>query len=248
MILNQNVNNAGMTLRVGRILFQETGTYNDQVTRNYELQNFQSYGGTNHALETFGNAIRGGANLSNHLLAQYSYQFLAPQAQISQDNFAKIDNGWGTRRLYFMMDIYLQRPLTNITERYVLSGYTDAFEPGVIRGDSMQLSPEMKLYINNVVQLRQMNIVGANGVQQTAVQPGEMLQVLCGTYHKGSGMAVGVNDYSMRPIDIAEASSSIAMGNSYQVPKERMLDFTISFNDGIKLQSRNNNCSNRYLG
>ena len=244
MYQNPAVQNAGTIFKVVRAIFQESGTYNDQVARNYQLQNFESFGGSNPLLQNLSTAIHQGANLSSNLLAQHSYQFLAPQAQVSQSNYASIENGWNTRRLWFMMELHVVRPLSNVVDRYVLSGYTDYFDPPIQTGPSMALDPNMKLFINNVVQLRQVNVMNG-GVQQTSIMPGEMLQVLIGKYQAGSGFAPGINNYSLRPIDLAEVNSSLALAQTSNIQKVH--DTTITFCNGPKVQSRNNNCANRYM-
>jgi hypothetical protein len=128
---------------VNSIQFVVSGTYNNMVSRPYE---------TNVDPRTFGAFVdqtRQGTLLSTQALAGIAGQIIKPVAM--HQGIIAIPNGWQTRRLMFLMTLEIENMGASVTN--YISGFTDHGDY-VNRDGNIILDPNMRLYINNVITVR----------------------------------------------------------------------------------------------
>lgn len=141
-------------VRVVRFLIIETGTYNDQYRRPYVTQ------ATGDVIAALDERIDRNEHIVPASISGLANNVLTMQTQ--PENNTKIINGWGERRLRFMMEIeYTLGIGAHVTE--VLTGYTDYL--GLSRlnyGGHATLDDDMSFYVNSIIQLT--STVVATGV------------------------------------------------------------------------------------
>lgn len=126
------------SMRIARLVIQETGTYNQQFRRPYEI----TLNGENKniILETIDRTKA----ITPTTMAGVANLMITSRA--SPESNILIPNGWSTRRLRFFMEIVTEdRTGTMNTNEYVV-GYTD--HPGLSMGN--HVDPNMVFYINGV--------------------------------------------------------------------------------------------------
>jgi hypothetical protein len=134
--------NQAARMHVKRLFLMETGTYNTQYRRPYET-NLQG-----HTLSQLSEALAGTQKYTPSLLAGVANQVIAPSATAEQA--AGIVNGWGERRMRFMMEVE-NRYMAGGTSTSIILGYTNY--PGVIF-HSNYIDPKMEFFVNSVVTVR----------------------------------------------------------------------------------------------
>jgi hypothetical protein len=219
-------------LAVKRLMMLQTGTYNDMMRRPYHLTADASIVNRLH------DDTLGGTQIDHNHVAGVAGMLLRPTAQATQ--FAHIDNGWGTQRFQFFMSVIVNNGLTR-SEEYILSGYTDYCDWST-GGD---LPPEMKFYVDNVITVRI-----AQTPMGSQAMPVNVSQVLRGNWTQGGqswGGQPTLNDYSMRPSDVASLHSATALVQMGAPNGSDIRHTPSTFYDGTKLSSIDNNMPSRYL-
>ena len=131
------------SVTIEQIVMRVTGTFDDQFYRPYE-SNFDGRDAT-----MFGDMTRNSPTILAGQVAGIAGTVCRPSAQVLGG--ASIPNGWGERRIRFMMRVSLGDNILNAggnTE--ILTGYTD-FAGVTATGN---LDPEMRLYFNNSLTIR----------------------------------------------------------------------------------------------
>lgn len=142
--------NGQRNMSITRVLLIDTGTYNDQFLRPYEMK-------ITHQVEQ---EVRDRIQTSNGKFSNLTFhdihnQILSPsekpEAQVG------IINGWETRRLRFLIEIEIDTKVGGkVIER--VTGYTD--HAGILNGN---VDPNMTLFINNTARFREVTFMTPNG-------------------------------------------------------------------------------------
>lgn len=217
-------NNGGM--RITKLLFVETGTYNDMTVRPYntfiEAQDILS----------FQEASNGGRNVAPSALAAVS-NVLRPAAQ--HEGIVQIADGWNSRRLRFMMEV-TQGGVMGAHVKQYLTGYTDHF--GL--SDQGFLDRNMRLFFNNTLTVRAVQDFqpGIGNVNRLTVS--DASHVIRGHFNATFG-SNEVGQRVMRPQDVFDTMGHSVLGT------DDVMDLRTSFAGGIMKSRRNNGSAAHYL-
>lgn len=213
-----------------KALFVVTGTYNDMAMRPYTT-NLDT-----NIVNQFMEATNGGVSIAPTTVSGVASSFLKPSAQAQSQ--AVIDNGWDAPRLRFIMELIYPDSGSGLAVRKFLQGYTNH----VGATSSGAVDPNMVLYFNNVVTLRQSVIQTPHGTsQRTAVS--EASQLLRGEFNSNilnNWSAPSNSTWTMRPEDIFSNMSVTHMG------LEDSADLRLSFATSPIKKSRRSNSSAPY--
>ena len=139
-----SMGNAKVTnLRVVRLVMIETGTYNEQFARPYNM----NVDGT--VMATINSRInnQGGASFNASALSGIAGTFIAPQA--TPESSVGIINGWNERRIRFLLEVECESRTGGSKTAYV-QGYTSFM--GVT--NSGATAPDMEFFINSITYTR----------------------------------------------------------------------------------------------
>lgn len=219
-----------MASHIARALLVETGTYNDLTYRPYQTNYSMS------SLMEFQEVTQGGRFITPDAIAGVSGKFLKPSGEPEKDSMGRpmivgVDNGWGQSRFRFLLEV-VTRNHWGGTRQFV-SGYTD--HPGAnMSGD---INPQMRLYINNVVTMRDVEEVTPTGrsVRSTVADASHILN---GEYSPGFGHT-GNTPLTMRPEDVFSKMSTLDMTD--------VTDCRLNFAGGVKKSRRSNGSAPNYV-
>lgn len=173
---------------VKKLLLQETGTYNQMYNRPYEVD---TQGGMlENAISRLEQA-KGG--LSGSGLSGIGSMLLRPSASVMQGvSDVYIPNGWGERRLRFVMEVEVTSK-TGSTSIFYFQGFSEYV------GVSMQgsIDPRMRFYVNSFIRVGRYQVNTATGMSYRDVVH-ESAQVLNGQLLYYSQNEV----YKLRPCDV----------------------------------------------
>jgi hypothetical protein len=128
-----------------RLLIQDTGTYNQQVSRPYQAKTLGS------ALDDLSNRISSAtradptARINGNLIAGLSHNLVSPVA--NWDRQLYIPNGWQEPRLRFTLEVSLDTAFG--TEVYFFQGYTENKDVSV----TGTINPDMVFFINSYLRI-----------------------------------------------------------------------------------------------
>lgn len=131
--------------------FFETGTFEDQGSRNYRAKNFGD-----DVVDRIIRKTDAGRTISSSSLNGVVSDIL--ELDSNSNTKLYIPNGWDTPRLAFIVEILLDEGKNN-ERRQVLTGYTDKSD--LTLQDTMD--PEMQLFINNSFILNSYDAPGRSG-------------------------------------------------------------------------------------
>lgn len=216
---------------IARALFVETGTYNDMTSRPYQTSTV-----TAPILHQFQEATNNGQFLAASNLSGIAGHFIKPSAEPEKDQYGNnrivgIANGWNTSRLRFMLDVYTPSNFGML--RQIVTGYTDF--TGVANNGAM--AQDMVLFINNVITLRSVEDIGAQG-RQVRTTVADASHLLSGAYQPGFGG--GHISYTMRPEDVFAKMSTLDLADD-------VLDTRPTFATGHKKSKRSNGNVSNYI-
>ncbi len=225
-------------MTIERLMFFEVGSYHALALRPYQTHTDPQ------SLNIFNDVTLGGTNLNPNAIAQGCDGLVRPAAQHA--GVVNIAGGWDQSRMVFLMNVSVEKMGVKIYQ--VLSGYTDYM------GLSLQgsLDPNMVLHFNNSVEIRQSQILGANGRQiQMAVRDAShiLTDSTGGTNQAGGwGASPSALNYacSMRPQDIFSRTGGSAILQE-QVYTNSAVDSRVSFMQGPKKSRRSNTSAPIYL-
>jgi hypothetical protein len=204
-------------------LFIETGTYNDMTIRPYQTAGDQSH------IQEMQRLTEYGRHLSPSALCGIATQVLRPSAQ--SHSMAMIDNGWQEPRFRFIIKVREVDNHQGLTTIKILQGYTSHV------GLSMHgaVDPNMLLYFNNVVVLRQVMVNSPSGNYVTS-HVASADHLLRGVY-RPTFTAEPEMTYLMRPEDVFTAiSRQMLVG-------EDIMDLRLGFAESAMKKSRRRNGS-----
>lgn len=137
---------------VVKSIFVESGTYQPMELRTYETQFHAG------AVEKFNIATNGGVNIGKNALATVAADIITPSTAPSAS--LSIDEGWGTRRFTFVVEIRMpDTSLDSAGTSVVLTGYTNYTDVSM----SGQFDPNMRLYFNSSNIVSELTTRLANG-------------------------------------------------------------------------------------
>jgi len=209
-------------------IFVEIGTYNDMTVRPYEANPDQSHINQIQQLTEYGRHI------SSTSLATVASQVLRPTAQAH--SIAAIDNGWREPRFRFIIKVSENDDYQGLNVIKILQGYTS--HVGMSHGGSVD--PNMILYFNNVVVMRQVYVQGPSG-SYPVNHVANADHVLRGIYRPSFGSQPDMT-YLMRPEDVFTTMSNTLIG------QEDVMDLRIGFAEStLKKSRRRNGSATHYL-
>jgi hypothetical protein len=131
--------------------FFETGTFENQGSRNYRAKNFGD-----DVVDRILSNTQGGARISSSALNGVVGDILELDQKANTNIY--IPNGWDTERLAFICELLLDEGSSN-ERRQILTGYTDKAD--LTYNDT--LDPETQLFINNSFILNSFEVGGRGG-------------------------------------------------------------------------------------
>ena len=178
---------------VVRMLLQETGTYQDQFVRPY-MANIQNEGVLN--------SILGVIEQTNYRPTEGAFNALASDVlqikpQVGARDAVIVPNGWGERRMRFMLEICEKSiGLGNEVYHTFVQGFTSHFGVSIVGN---HCDPNMQFYPNSFVRMHKYVHMTPHGPQETyrVVNSGQIVNGIL-TLHNELGLQV---DY-FRPTDI----------------------------------------------
>ena len=226
--------------RVLKFLLIQTGTYEDPMMRPYTLSV------DNSSVDLMRESTRNGQIVTASALSDVAGTVL--QQQATPEGMCHIPNNWSERRLRFFIEI--EYNANNVTrQRQILTGYTDHGEVSSLMGSSVNFDPQMRVYFNNTVTLRDSFMRAPDGsasYRTTMADDSQILRAGGDAYSNlsGQGYAAG-NIYALRPEDLfagqSAALSILSRGGG------QMMDTRASFALGARKSTRDNAIPSRYL-
>ena len=209
-------------------LFMETGTYNDLTIRPWSTDVNQ--GQINQVRELTHN----GQYIAPSILSGVANQILRPNAQ--SQTLAQIDNGWANSRLRFVFKIHEFDQMSTVSTIKMVQGYTSHM--GLSHGGF--LDPNMILYFNNIITLRQTFVATPTGQSYHAAVV-DSDHILRGNYSPGN-YGQGAMTLLMRPEDL------FTIAGRTQLLGTDVMDYRVAFAEGpIKKSRRRNGSAPHYL-
>lgn len=180
--------------RVTKFLVKDTGTYNPQMRRAYN---------TNLDASTMGaivERVHGTDKFNPMLLSGIAGQFIQPTATPERE--LMIPNGWDTPRTRFMLSLEHEFPGLGSRVTEVVTGFTD--HQGITMSGA--IDPNMKFYVNSVVQTRSVLMHTPFGTQQgvTVVDNSHVL-----ADNSFGSIYTPVKEHRLRPEDVYSAMSRL---------------------------------------
>ena len=220
-------------IHIARVTLQESGTYNRQFSRPYEVVTTNDRMAALNTLEDrIGNVCRTNplAKIQGNLIAGLSGSLVVPSA--SYDHELMIPNGWNEQRLRFVVEVHIETHFG--TDVYFMQGYTD------YAGVSMQGSadPKMTFFINSFIKVnRAQDFSGMSpmGYRDTIT---EAYQVVNGVFHAQYG---NNQVYSLRPEDVIAGIQSNYLNSMNSVYSNANVEDVRINKAGESLRSRRSN-------
>ena len=183
-------------LKVKKFFMFETGTYNPQFRRPYETV---LNGSTQN---TIIERLSGSTQYNPSALGGIANKFITPSAVPEME--IKIANGWGERRMRFMLEIECQSEMgTTISE--VILGYSEYVGVSI----NNHIDPQLVFYVNSTMQVRKtlsMTPLG-NQMHTSIIDSSHIL-----ANNNWSGAYDSVIDRRMRPEDVYATMTRNTLG------------------------------------
>lgn len=146
--------NKATSIRVVKLVMQETGTYNPQFIRPYTTNV------DGKVVETLVDRVMGSTNrkIDGSMLSGLASAFITPQA--APESQVNMINGWDTKRIRFTLEVICDNALGVQSTEYV-QGYTS--HSGIT--NNMNIDPDMDFFINSITQTRKQHIPTPVGIQ-----------------------------------------------------------------------------------
>jgi len=225
---------APTTIRVARMLLQESGTYNPMYTRPYQ---------THLAPDVLDNVLRrvdqaGSGGISGATLAGVASSMVAPSATPTGE--ISIPMGWSDRRIRFLMEVHVT-VATGAEMIYYFQGYTSHL--GVDAHGN--IDPQMQFIINSYMRVNR--AMRYNSYSQAVMQ-----DVVTESAHIVDGMLVnqtmGGEIFCMRPNDLFAGIQSAYIESAYQnFSGNTLRDTRYRMSNESMRSNRSNNIAGNYL-
>ena len=213
-------------LRITKLLLHETGTYNAQYRRPYDTVM------DNNTISVFSEALNNVSKYTPGLIGGLANKFISPVA--TPEKQLMITNGWGERRLRFVMEVVYNSHLGEGPKEVVL-GYTE------FNGISMggHIDPNMRFYVNSIMETRSTTSYGPTGANvQQGVTSGSHIIV----DNAWGGVYSPDRDQNMRPTDVYTAMTRLQLQG---IPQGDIYDTrSMTNNTAIKSNRANSSATN----
>ena len=221
--------------RIAKLFIQQTGTYNPQFRRAYEL-NLSS------TVESKLEEVVAGKQTINpvHLIAA-DQQLVAPSA--TPESSIMIVNGWDTPRLRFMLVVEVEDHVGTSTVT-TLQGYTE-FADTSMGGN---IDPKMLFFINNVSQSRVVRTRTPLG-QMDRHQVMMSNQLIGDSAYHHRGIGTPEKTFSMTPEDVFKNMQNIevmSMSGFGDDPESMFMDTRSHVTGVVKMNDRKNTIPGQY--
>lgn len=185
-------------MKVRELVLLEMAPYNDVKRRSFEFH------ASNLAVEEFARTTHGGRHV--HAGAINSLGAGVLRQSTNHQGTSVIENGWGSRRYNFILQIEHEVPMGSNTKivQY-LSGYTDStFDMGAIFTGRVNLPPDLNFRFTNNITVSETTGIDAMGKKVTRAHPQDVYNILHGAYDPQRGNV----EYSTRVQDTLAYSST----------------------------------------
>lgn len=222
------------TIRVAKLIIQESGTYNPLYSRPYQTHvDSTTLDNLNRRIEE----TRGG-QITGALFAGIASNIVSPSATPGFE--IPIPMSWAERRIRFVMETHVTLP-TGSTMIYYFQGYTSHL--GV--GTSGSVDPKMEFIINSYVRVNRAQVPTAYGMT--------VRDVITESAHIVNGQVMSQSPqgdaYGIRPSDIFTGIQSNYLSQAYQGfnPNDSLYDPRIGMRGESMRSNRSNNIAGNYL-
>jgi hypothetical protein len=232
--IDNNVMNG--SLRIVKLIAQETGTYNPLYSRPYETHVSPGQ------LDSIAERVErnSGGSITPTMFAGMASGILTPSA--TPQNEIHIPYGWTDRRIRFVMEVEAQTN-TGVTLVYYFQGYTSYL--GI--SPSGNVDPTMEFIINSVVTVaRTQQMIPNVGVT--------MVDRIKDSSHILNGAILRKNNtqdvYSIRPQDVFSGIQVGYLNNAHNLmgkQRSKIVDTRAQFCDDSIGSKRNNSISSNFL-
>lgn len=222
-------------IKIGKLLMQETGTYNSMFQRPYvTFLDGVTMDNLLNRLDVAKNGL-----VTGDLLAGISGSMMSPSA--SPGNEILIPQGWGERRVRFLIEVYVTTN-TGSTYIYYFQGYTSHL--GV--SDSGNIDPKMEFHINSFLRVTRSTQYAANGLVAMDVVT-ESAHVINGAVQYD--FRDNSDQYTMRPHDVFTGMQSSHLEEAYNYHGDEAVGLTdtrLVLTDPIR-SNRENNVPSKFI-
>lgn len=180
-----------VSIRFNRIVIQETGTFNPQVSRSYvtvgDEQNIQAIAKAVHESGSPG-------RVTPSAIGNLAGSFIQPSS--SYESVVPIANGWNEQRCRFFIEAHVSFQVGGTTIMHI-QGYTDQI--GISYGN--KVDPNLCFYVNSIACVRQTAFATPMG-QSISSTIYDNNHLVCNPDYQGIYSNDSNNQYMMRPQDV----------------------------------------------
>ena len=235
--------NRACKLSIARLVLQQTGTYNAQYLRPYDL----SMDGT--TINAIGNRLQdtGGGHVSGKLISDLAGAALAPTASAQSEIY--IPNSFDTARVRFMLAVQADYNGTpgqvggGTTLMYYFQGYTD--HPGITMNGAVD--EQMTFYINSFIGVSRITKQTMFGFEQRdmIVEKAQMLSDPNWSMNASHNTPM----MAMRPMDVFAGIQREYMSTGYEYANRggQLADSRHLLKAEAMASSRSNNVPGTYM-
>ena len=229
----QNFGKHAVSMRIGRLIMQETGTYNPHFQRSYQTyMDGDILNGITRRIDEFGSGKITGSLLSG-VVGNVITPSPTPQGEIY------IPNGWSEKRIRFLLELHCDYNIgTQMV--YYLQGYTTY--PGVT--NTGHVAPDMEFVVNSLIGVTRVNQVTPLGIIAKDMIS-ESSQVLSDPNWQSPSQ--GNSMFMMRPQDIFRGMQTQYMQSSYAGADVSHFDARSMLRREATRSSRVNNLPTNYV-
>lgn len=222
-----------MRPRITKLLIQDTGTYNVQFRRPYMSE------GSLNLINEFANRLEGQTSIAASQVAGVAGQFVHPQATPEKE--IVIANGWGQRRMRFMMEVQHGSHVSGHTTEVIL-GYTEHNEGVIVHSGAVD--PRMRFFINSIIQVRNTAVMTPTGMgmSQTVTDNSHVLYNDTPGGLAGMFAAASQKEMRLRPYDVF-----MTIGRAHLPESEQIYDTRVIQGPKAELSKRQNNMPANYV-
>lgn len=222
------------TIKIAKLILQETGTYNPMFSRPYQLHVDGA------AMDSIVTRVEqaNGAAITGSLFSGLTQNILNPSATPQAE--IPIPLGWTERRIRFIMEAHVSTSMGS-TFIYYFQGYTSHL--GVTPNGAVD--PRMEFIINSYVRVNRVTCQNAYGAYTRDVVT-ENCHVVNGNIFKQSQTGVA---YMMRPQDIFIGAQSSYLQNAYsgRAGAGSFHDTRVGLNEAAVSSNRTNGLASSYI-
>lgn len=230
----QTQDRANVSIKVAKLILQESGTYNPMFSRPYQ---------THVTNETIGNITRRieqsySPTITGELFAGAAAGMLQPAAQHQGE--IPIPLSWAERRIRFIMEVHVMGSMGSGSV-YYFQGYTSHL--GVT--PSGNVDPQMEFILNSFIRVNRTTVQGPYGasVQDVLTESAQIVNGGIVNHYQNTGV------FRMRPQDIFTGVQSGYLENAYAgySPNDVLMDMRYKMTGESIRTSRSNNIGGSYI-